>query len=165
MPALVWKAIKPSKMRAPGVRAEVRNSARRMATQIKQDFDKTVKTWTRKPKFEKITSTAGGNVAVLVGTDNEIYGYVSRGTKPHRIEPKNAPFLVFQTGYKAKTTPNVIGSTVGGPTGPTVRAKGVTHPGTDARNFDEVITKKWEPRFKREMEAAMKRGLRKGSTG
>jgi len=94
-----------------------------------------------------------------VFTDNEIYGYVNDGTRPHPIFPKKAKALAFQWGgkgsYTPKTTPRVIGSRAGGPSGPTVYRPYVQHPGTKGRHFDEEIEKLMQPRFKRAMEKAM----------
>ena len=97
----------------------------------------------------------------LVGTNSKIYEYVDKGTKPHIIRPKRAQFLRFQTGYRAKTTPGIIGSSSGGRSGDIVYSQGVRHPGTKARKFSEIINKKYERKFKDEMHAAMRRAAQK----
>jgi hypothetical protein len=95
---------------------------------------------------------------VLVGTDDEIYGYVNEGTKPHTIWAKNARTLAFPSAYTPKTRPGHMTAGSGGASGPTVFAAEVHHPGTEARNFDKAIQKEWKPKFKRLMEQAMKTG-------
>jgi hypothetical protein len=153
--ALVWKAIKPQRLKDKGFRLTLINKARKIGNAMKRDFEATTKTWNHKPVFTVDVSTKGQGPAVLVGTNSEIYGYVNDGTKPHDIYPKRAKVLRFQGGYSAKTSPGVIGSGAGGSSGATVFSRGVRHPGTKARNFDEVIARKWQTRFRAEMEEAM----------
>lgn len=154
--SLVWKQIKPKRLNDKGLRLTLINKARKIGNDMKRDFEATTATWKHKPVFEMNVSTKGQGPAVLVGTDDEIYGYVNDGTKPHDIYPVNAKMLRFQSGYAAKTSPGVIGSGGGGASGSMVFSRHVRHPGTKARKFDEIIAKKWQPKFKREMEDAMK---------
>ena len=135
---------------------------------MEKDFEKTVKAWSRKPKFEKIVSV-DPDVEVLVGTDNKVYGYVNDGTRPHLIFPKKAKALSFRWGgkgsYRPKTKPRFIGSVPGGPTGPKVVRPYVQHPGTKAREFDKTIEKKWRSAFKRRMEKAMRSAAKASGHG
>ncbi len=55
--------------------------------------------------------------------------------------------LKFQSKYKAKTTPGVIGSKKGGKSGAVVTATVVRHPGFMARKFVETIRKNNEIPF------------------
>jgi len=162
MPSAVQvKAIKPEKLKEDKLRLELLNALRKAGTPMKQDFEKTTKTWKHKPKFEKSISLKQPGPTVSVGTEDEIYEYVNDGTPAHKIPkvPKVKGALRFRWGgkgsYKAKTKPGIIGSTPGGPRGPWVSFKQVQHPGTKARKFDEVIQKKWGPRFERLMDKAM----------
>lgn len=158
--ALVWKAIKPQRLKDKSFRLTIINKARGVGNAMKKDFEATTKSWKHKPVFTVDVSTKGQGPAILVGTDDEIYRYVNDGTKPHPIFPKRAKVLRFQGGYSAKTSPGVIGSGSGGASGPTLFRPYVQHPGTEARNFDEVIAKKWQSRFRQEMEAAMAEATR-----
>lgn len=155
------KTIKPARMKDDDLRLELLNSLRSVANDVKKDFEATVKTWDHKPKFESAISLKGAGPQFLVGTDDEIYGYVDKGTKPHVIKPKRAKVLRFAGTYRAKTSPGVIGSSSGGSSGAEVFSRGVKHPGTKARNFEEAIGRKWEKAFKGRMEEAMKRAVRK----
>jgi len=159
MPAAIQiKVIKPQRFKDAAFKKAIKDAAKAAGTEMEKDFQKTVATWSRKPKFEKIVSI-DPNVEVLVGTDNEVYGYVNDGTRPHLIFPKRAKALSFRWGgkgsYKPKTRPRFIGSMPGGPTGPRVARPYVQHPGTKAREFDKTIEKKWRSAFKRRMEQAM----------
>lgn len=111
------------------------------ARAAKADFGVTTQTWKERPDFT-IESKPGVRT---VSTDNEIYGYVDEGTKPHVIAPKNKRALRFAVPSSAKTIPNYIGSRPGGQGSFTViRRKPIRHPGTEARNFAKKIQEKWQ---------------------
>jgi len=109
------------------------------ASLVQRDFQATTRTWTHKPKFDITITRQGNNYIVAAGTDDLIYLFVSEGTKPHVIRAKRSPYLVFQSGYRAKTRVGIIGSNEGGAFGDTVAAKSVKHPGTKARKFIQKI--------------------------
>ena len=154
------KLIKPSTLKVDAIRLALLNGIRKQATEIKKEFEKTTATWKTDVEFEEIVGMKGPGPELLVFTDNEIYGYVNNGTEPHPIPIRKPGPLHFQWGgkgsYTPKTTPRVIGSKSGGPSGPMVTfARIIEHPGNKARHFDEEIEKKTRPRFKRAMEKAM----------
>ena len=165
--SLVIKEIKPARFKEKAFRDAIRKAAKQAGKDIEKDFKKTTKTWSHKPKFETVVAM-DPNVEVLVGTDDEIYGYVSGGTglwgpkhEKYPIFPKKpGGMLAFPSSYKAKTRPRVIGSTAGGPSGPIMIRPYVEHPGIKPREFDKVIQKKWESPFKRRMERAMRDAAR-----
>lgn len=129
--------------------------------EILKDFQKTVATWDHEVKFQTQISLKGGPT-VLVGTDDELYGLVSRDSPEHDISPKDPDgFLAYKTGFTPKSKPGVIGSFAGGKHGTYTRRKKVRHPGHKGRKFDETIAKLWEPRFKKMAEDAMKRAAEK----
>ena len=162
---LTVKEIKPARFKDKAFKAAMAKAAKRAGKDIKKDFEATTKTWKHKVKFT-VVSSVDPNVEVLVGTDDEIYGYVNYGTKPHLIFPKKpGGVLAFPSSYTAKTKPRVIGSTAGGPSGPIMIRPYVEHPGTEAREFDKVIQQKWTPRFKRLMEQAMSRAAKASGHG
>lgn len=157
---IVWKQIKPKALKQKALRLELLNAMRSVGRAIKKDFQRTTITWRKRPIFEMIISLKGGP-QVFVYTDNKIYQYVSKGTPEHVIVPVEARALRFRAGYIAKTKPRVIGSFSGGPYGKVVLAAAVLHPGTEAREFDKVIQRKWRSRFKKRMEKAMRRARQK----
>ena len=165
---LTVKEIKPARFKSKAFRDAMLKAAKQAGKEIEKDFKATTATWNHKVKFETAVSV-DPNVEVLVGTDDEIYGYVNYGTRPHPIFAKKGKALVFPWGgpgsYRAKTRPKVIGSSGGGATGPIVAFPYVQHPGTKAREFDKVIQKKWTPRFKRLMEQAMSRAAKASGHG
>jgi len=116
------------------------NALDETAKAIKIDYGVTTQTWKHKPKFAIRKS---GKWERIISTTDKIYGYVSEGTRPHTIRPKNAPALAFQANYKAKTIVRQVRSRQGGPSGPMVYAQEVQHPGFPGREFNKVISEKW----------------------
>lgn len=106
-----------------------------------RNFRRTTNTWQRQPKFEAIAEYKDSGFEIIVGTDDVIYGYVDRGTRPHIIKPKGPWPLRFQSKYRAKTRPHILDSLSGGSSGDTVFAQEVYHPGTEAREFSNEIYK------------------------
>ena len=100
-------------------------------------FEKTTVTWQTDVKFT-INKTKNGRT---VGTRSTIYKYVDEGTRPHEIEARRAPALVFQYGAarRAKTKPSVISSYKGAAGDQWRSKKSVQHPGTAPRNFTKII--------------------------
>lgn len=125
------------------------------------DFMKTTATWRHQPVWQHKIEWQLSQVRVKVWTNDEIYGYVNYGTRPHRIEPRRAKVLAFPSSSTPKTTPNVIGSGAGGSSGPTVFSAGVNHPGTKARNFDKVIAAKWQPLAYERIKGAVERTIQR----
>jgi len=125
--------------------------------------------WKNKPKFRsRVTNLRGVLTAELeaIGKNAKIWYWVSLGTKPHIIRPRNAKALAFPWGgpgsYKPKTTPRGRSATFGGP-GTVSNAKmtyrqEVHHPGTEARDLEGLIRNKYAPTFSRIIRKAIKDG-------
>lgn len=127
-------------------------------------FKKTTSSWNTDVKFI-VDGPKGGEGAV--GTDNDIYGYVARGTRPHLITPKRGKVLVFGEGtYKPKSRPGILGARrvgtglrgAGGVARP-VFAKRVHHPGTKARGFEEEVAARLQPVLETNVTAAILEGI------
>lgn len=159
MTGLSYTPITPKLLNVRAMKAELERELGATGEFMRRDFEKTTASWKHKPVFVVIVE-AGPPAVVIVVTEDEIYGWVDRGTPEHIILPKRAKNLKFSSGYRAKTTPGVIGSSAGGPFGPSVFSKGVIHPGTKARNFSKEIAKIWEPKFKARMSTAMGRAAK-----
>jgi hypothetical protein len=165
--AVLVKAIKPKKIREKEIRLHLLNEQRKVGTDIKKDFERTVKTWDKKPEFKILVSLAKGQITVAVVTDSEIYRYVDEGTKPHDIwagfytGKSDAKVLVFPGTFSAKTIPGVLDARQGSKSGPLVFTPYVRHPGIKARKFSKTIQKKWRKAYKRRMEKALKVGVQK----
>lgn len=129
----------------------IENALTGAAYDAKADFEVTTQTFDHKPEF--VIESSPGHRKVF--TDDEIYGMLDRGTRPHPIDPVHAPFLAFSGGHQAKTTPRVIASRPGGSSGPTVYTTHVNHPGTEPREFAKTIKEKWD----RELPDIMQRAI------
>jgi hypothetical protein len=167
---IVVKAIKPARLKEDAMRLELMNGMRKFGTQVKQEYEKTVTTWNAKPTFGYEISLKGEGPTMVAGVTGggagaEHWRYVNEGTRPHMIFPKGDYPLAFQSGYNAKSTPGLISAKAGGSFGEVVFARGVMHPGSEARNFDKVIQIEMEPRFKRAMEDAMRKAAKASGHG
>jgi len=154
MPVAV-KAIKPAKLQVPAIYNAIEAEAKSAADDLELEFMLSTATWEHQVKFEKLIQVGPKSVEILVDTDDEIYGYVNEGTKPHDILPKNASVLAFPSIFRPKSQPGRQTSGAGYKGGPTIFSMGVHHPGTQARRFDKVIMKHFSPKFKKRMEDAM----------
>lgn len=117
------------------------------------DFEVTVLTWQHTVQFVTLAPNAGSRI---VGTDDEIYGYVNDGTRAHIIAPKNGKALAFPGGgFRPKTRKGYIGSNKGSKGGAVIVRPIVHHPGTTARKFDVAIAEKWRKQLPIVMQRAI----------
>lgn len=130
----------------------IENALDETSKAIEADYHVVTQTWEHKPKWN-ITRPNWWTREIY--TEDEIMGYVSEGTKPHEIRPRNAPRLAFQSGYNAKTMPRIIASRPGGSYGPTVYSMGVHHPGNEGRDYPETIGKKWDNQWPVQLDRAL----------
>lgn len=121
------------------IMAGVRRGYELVAARVLHDYQMTTRTWSHRPKFVVRVKKDG----FTLRTDDAIFAYVDRGTRPHRIVPRRAKVLRFGVPSRAKTVPGIIGSGAGGVGDTTVFSRGVDHPGTKARRFSEAIQEKW----------------------
>lgn len=124
------------------------------AQKVHADLQKPTSTWKTRVAFQ-IKAMAN---ARTISTTNEIYGYVSKGTRPHIIRAKNAKYLNFPSATSPKTRPGSLdaGSGSRGPAD-TFRQQ-VRHPGTDARDFDKAAADIAKVEFPKRMQQAVKEG-------
>lgn len=152
---------------------EVKQSSQSFKRTAVKEFERVVenpggKPWQHKPKFVGgVFITPNGDKISLVvepiGPDAKYWEWTSRGTKPHIITARNAPTLYFRGSYDAKTkagNPPTYGGS-GKSSGAYVRKLEVQHPGTTPRLFEEAIGKTLQREWKRTVENAIRRGVRK----
>lgn len=141
----------------PDLEQIIIDTLEKTAKLVYQDFLRTVATWDEKPRFTTTYSSDG--FTAIVATDNEVYGYVNSGTKPHVITPKAPGYpLRWSSQYTPKTRPRVIGSYAGGSSGVKDSAAYlVHHPGTKARNFNKEIAKRAPKNYQTIFKASIKR--------
>lgn len=107
-----------------------------------RDYKATTKTWNHKVDFTVTVRQVGDDKQAVIGTDDEIYGYVNDGTEAHIIRPRVSPYLRFAFGGSPKTRAGVIGSRRGSPGENWRNASFVLHPGSAPRKFSESIAKR-----------------------
>lgn len=146
MPAILLRAIKPKRQKLldpARVRAELQDVMNELKDDILADFEKTTDGWQTQVDFSA-RFYAGDNLRITVspgGPGAEIWGYVNSGTRPHLIRAHGRT-LAFEVGGETVFTPVVH------------------HPGTKARNFDEMIAAKHRPAFRALAENGLRRALR-----
>ena len=155
---IVLKQIKPDKFKEKAFLREFTKAATKTSKDIEKDYKKTVTKWKRKPKFTRLVQIGPNAIEVLVGTDNKIYGFVDEGTKAHIILPRKRKVLRWLgKGYDGRNPPRGKGRPK---KSDYTFAAYVFHPGFKGYHHSEKIAKMWNKKFKRRMEAAMRRGVR-----
>lgn len=101
-----------------------------VAYDIKADFDVTTQTWQNRPAFVIQKSP----FKRLIYTRSDIYRFVSRGTRVR--------YAVMTPGFRPKTRVGYLGSNKGA--GGLAFVGKVPLPGIQAREFEQVIEKKWQ---------------------
>lgn len=146
---------------------EIEQELRDTGMELKTSHDKVVREWTHRPSFKATYSTHAAIQSVKIspqGRHKDLWTWVDKGTKPHVIRAKNAPFLKFQTGYSARTAPIAKSAQgTGQRFGSWVQKTEVQHPGTEARDFSKTFMKELTPSFGDRIQAAIKRGIKKAN--
>lgn len=110
-----------------------------------KDFEKTTRTWENKPEFEVETSGASGQFggsgedpSVTVTTDDDIYRYISRGTRVR--------YATMSPDFRPKTRVNRIVS-YRGRGGMVFVDTSKPRPGIKARNYEKIIVKRHRKKY------------------
>lgn len=117
--------------------------------EIIQQYEDITAAWRHEVQFD-FDFIADDDIGVEVRTDDEIFGWVNDGTSPYPIFPKQADgYLRYQKEWEPKTFPGELGSFIGsrGKHGAWTVRRAVLHPGIAARDFDVMITDKFQPIF------------------
>jgi hypothetical protein len=112
----------------------INNTLDGIAEDIRIDLEVTTQTWINKPVFQ----VEKDDEIRRIFTTSDIYRYISGGTRVR--------YATMTPDFIAKTIPGVIGSGAGRG-GVAFISKLHPRPGIEARNFPEVIIKKWQPRI------------------
>jgi hypothetical protein len=164
-------SIEPEKLKDDKIRLALLSELSSIGTDIRKDFLLTTKTWKHQPKFRFVKGLKKGKSELLVYTDDEIYYYVDKGTKPHLIwagiytGKSDKKALKFPGTFSAKTIPGVLGSFQGSSGGEPVYTPYVEHPGTKPRGFEDMISVKWADTFAFRMDHAMERAAEESGHG
>lgn len=116
-------------------------------------YQATTRTWQRKPRFAVVKKSRGWSIV----TNDERYKFVDFGTRPHIIRARNAPFLVFRWPYRSATKVNWLSSRQIQRGDNWSKRKQVRHPGIQARNFTDIISKRLQKRAKSAVQSEIKK--------
>jgi hypothetical protein len=151
---------------------------KRIKPALVKSHEKIVEDWTSDVGFAARKVVRPDSITIYVfptGKDKMVWIYVDRGTKPHKIEAKNAPRLAFfmtteggkpvRGRYEPKTRARPARTVAGGGYVPKpktfLRPLVVDHPGNEPRNFTAQIARDIEPFFIKEIENAFRRTARR----
>ena len=130
---------------------------------IKSLYAETYATWEHKPKFVFEKKMESNGMRYKYYTEDEIYGYVHNGTKPHDIYPRGDyplafPWAGFPGAHEPRTEPRIVGSW-----GVNTNENGmyffrhVNHPGIKPREFTRMIYEEIEPVITKQLFAELRR--------
>lgn len=154
--------LEPLKLKGPivdlaKVQAALDAEMKNQGQKVKALYEQVTSTWQHKPAFVVEVSRDG----VRVGTNDEIFGYVNLGTKPHIIRPKGAKVLSFMAGgFVPKTMPRSLTASAGRPGQSQAFAHEVHHPGTKPRNIDATIGRKLAKSYGADLQKAIERAVK-----
>jgi len=149
------------------VRIAIDGQVKKRAIELANEI---IDNWDNKPKFVASLFVTRDKISLYVeptGPNAKSWDWTSRGTKPRLITAgtrlmggrKNK--LLFKRNHTPKTTPGPTWGGSGKSSGPWVSKRTVKHPGTKARKFEEWIGKQIKADFRKEIEGAFRRGMRK----
>lgn len=169
-PTISFKTIVPKKGFLFDLFAkEIQDAMRtRVKPALRRMFYSTVDGWETKVYFRgTIRTIPGRSIRLLVkpyGSGTELYELVTRGARPHEIEPVRAKYLRFQEGYISSTEVRLLKSYRKIRFGDVVQTKHVNHPGFEPREFDREIAFLYAPVFVKEMQRAVESYVKKQET-
>lgn len=156
MAIIRFKALVAKPFKFEDLHGDMARELRSFGRTMQSDFESTVSTWHHKPEFRLKLEQSPSYLRVVVGTNAKVYEYVSKGTRPHTIRARRRS-LRFRSGYSSKTVPGRIPARGGGARGSYVFRPQVRHPGTEARNFPDLIVDARQPAFAPRIQAAINR--------
>lgn len=149
------KAIKPKRaLSVAAVRARILNAGKEEGRAMKQTLEGDVTgTWSHKPVFSQpIIRYRGGDLLIVVTTDDDIFGYLNRGT--------GVRYAALSRDWRSKTAPR--GGLRSGPGAGSVIARGKKagpQRGIEARDFTGRVAAKHGPLLGPKIRDAISKGL------
>lgn len=159
------KAIIPKKWESDHITKEIQAELLKIAEDIRQDMEETVRTWdaSDKPTFKAPRITRKGlDVHIEISTDSELWAMLNSGTRAHPISARSGGQLAYRPWYMPKTHPGQLRSTPSRSGGQTRFAKQVQHPGVKARNWVQAIQVKYTFLIQKRLMGALEEGMGRG---
>ena len=119
----------------------------RQAKLVQADFNKTTATWRHNVPFV-IAASIGERI---IATSDDIYRYVSEGTKVRRV--------IMTPDFSPKSKRRFIGASVGAGGVAFGPSKRINMPGIKAREFAETIADKWQDALQEYMQDAINKAF------
>ena len=129
--------------------------------ELSKELLKPTKRWKKPVTMDVRINKRKGTVRV--STKNKVYLWTNAGTRPRIIVPKKAKRLVFRSKFLSKTVPGSLMSRSGRRGGSLIFAKKVRHPGIRARNWHQIVAKKFRKRTQARFNIAIANANRKQS--
>lgn len=148
------KFIDPGKINIQAFRREMNKAIKEQRDVLSEDLNRITRTWEHEVKFKIDMKDSVDKIEGAISTDDEIFGYVEKGTRSHWVPKTGYARMRFHSGYRAKTRPGLIGSTQGGGYGPFWFSKRHKVKGIKGREFLKAIYLVRQAGFKRRMEKA-----------
>lgn len=118
------------------------NAAEELGDGAADRYKRATRTWRRSIRFEVVTDASSRGFEVLVGTDDQVFAWVDKGTRvgkgKYPIVPRYAKALRW-FNRTPKTTPGALQSGHGRILSGPHYAQGVMHPGIKPRRFTEKV--------------------------
>ena len=161
-----FEAIVPKQFDTTIFAKSMRKTLKDLAKQALVDFELTTENWQEQVEFKvEGPYKRGKDLAISVGTDNVIWGWVDRGTEEHEIVARRSKdgLLHFQPTQRLVGTRTRPGSLHSGQIkrGSWVTARSVTHPGIEARDFTGIVRDKFEREMLKAFGGMMQQNLQK----
>ena len=155
----LFRPIKAKFLSPREVRARILNTCIAEGKVDRAELEKTTATWVEhNPKFETEIKFAKGDITVSTTTEEEIWGYLNRGTRTR--------WAVMSSDWVSKTTPGSISSGAGAGF-VTVKGQGAMtrlnmppRKGITARNWTVIVRQERSPIFNANIRKAVVSGLR-----
>lgn len=154
---MAFEPIVPRQMKVDKLLEEMRNGVKKQAGFSNVQFGLTYKTWQHKPTFkeefdESKKEMAGSALTSGEGSSQNPYPFITKGT--------SVRFARMTDNFSPKTTKRTIGSS-SGKGGVLYIDKRRPLPGIEAREFEEEIAKREQPKFRKRMEKSIGVGAKK----
>jgi hypothetical protein len=129
-------------------RKDIQKVNRDTSRSMLRDYKRLVALWNHPVIFQQLTESTREDIIVIVGTEDSIFGYLDEGTSVRRA--------LMSEDFSPKTRPGSLRSRPG-QGGVVFISKDLALPGIEARDFTGQMKKKYEKKYKRGLEAAMRR--------
>ena len=119
-------------------------------------FGRTYATWRHDPGFEKDIDVGRDKIRGSTSTDDPVYRYLSKGTAVR--------YATMTPDFEAKTRPRFLGSSPGRG-GVAYIDRRRPRPGIEARQFEEAVKERVEPKFRKRGQQKLNEAAKKCGHG